>query len=96
MSDLISLRNTDKTSEYQVRANDGSSFQIQPGATVHNVDPKFNYNLPPAVKVVIPNTVPVEENTTRVSATVRPVTPLSSVTEPVKIGVSLNSNVKVK
>ena len=61
MPDVVSLRNHDKTSEHQVRASDGSSFQIQPGATVHNVDSKFLWGLPPSVKQIVTDGIPVDQ-----------------------------------
>lgn len=59
MSQKITLRNKDRMSEYQIFAADGSSFQIQPGATVSNVDEKFNWNLPRKVEVVTGGTINV-------------------------------------
>ncbi len=64
MSDVVSLKNNDRGSEHQVRAADGSSFQIQPGATVHNVDPKFLWGLPPQVKKIVSDAIAVESSIT--------------------------------
>lgn len=63
MSQKITLRNTDRSSEYQIFAADGSSFQIQPGAVVPNVDPKFDWDLPPKVQIIGGRTVAVSSQT---------------------------------